>query len=89
MSPDAIAVTGLCLTLLGVLIMFVWNAAKTATSHDHRLGSLEKGAGETDTAIDRLTSVVNRLDRHLYAAEKLQRASQGQFDEGSDRPPKE
>ena len=88
MSPDAWGALAACAMTLTALLGFVWNAAKTATQHDMRLTGLERNGTKTEEAIDRLTDAVTRLDKHLYAAEKVARASVGQFDEGSERPPK-
>lgn len=82
----ALGFAGFAITCLSLLVGFVWNAARTATSHDHRIGTLEEKDKRTDGAIDRLTVAVNRLDKHLYAAERLSK-SQGQFD-NSEAPPR-
>ena len=51
MSGDTIALAGLCVTMLGILVGFVWNAAVTATSLKLRVSSLERDHGETANSL--------------------------------------
>jgi hypothetical protein len=87
MSGDVVGLVTVCLTILTILLGFVWKAAVTATSHDHRLTELEKDSTALSTICKELNRSVVKLDKHLAVNEAAEHGrSQGQFD-NSDRPP--
>ena len=97
MSADSVGLAALCVTILSILVGFVWKSAVTATSHEIRIGTLESEHRGTTTElrsqIKELEGVINDLRQAVWnLTTRLKvnaaRASQGQFDEGSERPPR-
>jgi hypothetical protein len=97
MSSDAIALASLCLAMLGILVGFVWRAAVTATSHELRIKNLEDDGRRTADGLSKqikeLEGVINQLrdtvwDLSTRLKVNAARASQGQFGDDTDRPPR-
>ena len=89
MSPEIVPWLTLCGSILTVLIGFVWHAAATKTSHNHRLNELEKGHGKLIDVLERLNNTVTKIDKHLSIIKAVDeaRVTGGQFDLGSSDPP--
>jgi hypothetical protein len=77
MSPDAIGAFGLAVTILLALMGWIWHVASWRTSHEIRIGSLEKAHDGLIRSIDRLASAITRLDKKLAVSDIRQ--SQGQY----------
>jgi hypothetical protein len=98
MSSDVIALAGLCVTMLGILVGFVWNAAVTATGLKMRVSSLERDHEGTakdlrdqirglQVVIETLRSSVWELTTRLKVNAAEMRASQHDISD-TDPPPR-
>jgi hypothetical protein len=76
-------------TVWGVLVLlggFIWHAAVTKTSHEHRIAVLERGHSALLPTIEELRKAVVKLDKSI-AVSNARSNSQGAFDQGQTDPP--